>query len=414
MKKILFICALALGFYACDKEPVNSDTVEPTLKIISNSEVWFEAEGGTGSITYILENGDTTTTLDATTNVDWIEIISIGDIVEYGVKENGTKEERRGTVTLSYGDLNESVVVMQRAKQNITTTFYATTLDGSLYYGNKSQESYNYRIMLSEAGVSSSGNMYGDSTYYILDLYSATAAEGEEVVTIPVGEYQFGFDTTPNTVYNGYSNLTLTTDSIKTKTFIDARVEVTESGIEAFVTLENEEVHHIVYEGSLEIDVYSSTVTEGLSTLRSDHHFNIEDGVFVGAYVGDLMNTGCNTCQVYLFEYLDPVTGEERGDEFQIDLQLSKTGTAIEGSYTPGTRQGNFIPGSAEDLGGQYMQQNSWYMTAGYADFAPLVDGSIEVEKVDDETYIFTIDCHDDLGNKISGVFKGKGKFTEW
>ena len=414
MKKILLICALALGCYACDKEPVNSDTVEPTLKIISNSEVWFEAEGGTGSITYILENGDTTTTLDATTNVDWIEIISIGDIVEYGVKENGTKEERRGTVTLSYGDLNESVVVMQRAKQNITTTFYATTLDGSLYYGNKSQESYNYRIMLSEAGVSSSGNMYGDSTYYILDLYSATAAEGEEVVTIPVGEYQFGFDTTPNTVYNGYSNLTLTTDSIKTKTFIDARVEVTESGIEAFVTLENEEVHHIIYEGSLEIDVYSSTVTEGLSTLRSDHHFNIEDGVFVGAYVGDLMNTGCNTCQVYLFEYLDPVTGEERGDEFQIDLQLSKDGTAIEGSYTPGTRQGNFIPGSAEDLGGQYMQQNSWYMTAGYADFAPLVDGSIEVEKVDDETYVFTIDCHDDLGNKISGVFKGKGKFTEW
>ncbi|MBO5018429.1 MAG: BACON domain-containing protein [Alistipes sp.] len=414
MKKILLICALALGFYACDKEPVNSDTVEPTLKIISNSEVWFEAEGGTGSITYILENGDTTTTLDVTTNVDWIEIISIGDIVEYGVKENGTKEERRGTVTLSYGDLNESVVVMQRAKQNITTTFYATTLDGSLYYGNKSQESYNYRIMLSEAGVSSSGNMYGDSTYYILDLYSATAAEGEEVVNIPVGEYQFGFDTTPNTAYNGYSNLTLTTDSIKTKTFIDARVEVTESGIEAFVTLENEEVHHIVYEGSLEIDVYSSTVTEGLSTLRSDHHFNIEDGVFVGAYVGDLMNTGCNTCQVYLFEYLDPVTGEERGDEFQIDLQLSKNGTEIEGRYTPGTRQGNFIPGSAEDLGGQYMQQNSWYMTAGYADFAPLVDGSIEVEKVDDETYVFTIDCHDDLGNKISGVFKGKGKFTEW
>lgn len=414
MKKILLICALALGFYACDKELVNSDTVEPTLKIISNSEVWFEAEGGTGSITYILENGDTTTTLDVTTNVDWIEIISIGDIVEYGVKENGTKEERRGTVTLSYGDLNESVVVMQRAKQNITTTFYATTLDGSLYYGNKSQESYNYRIMLSEAGVSSSGNMYGDSTYYILDLYSATAAEGEEVVNIPVGEYQFGFDTTPNTVYNGYSNLTLTTDSIKTKTFIDARVEVTESGIEAFVTLENEEVHHIVYEGSLEIDVYSSTVTEGLSTLRSDHHFNIEDGVFVGAYVGDLMNTGCNTCQVYLFEYLDPVTGEERGDEFQIDLQLSKNGTEIEGRYTPGTRQGNFIPGSAEDLGGQYMQQNSWYMTAGYADFAPLVDGSIEVEKVDDETYVFTIDCHDDLGNKISGVFKGKGKFTEW
>ncbi len=414
MKRILLICTLALGLFACNDDPANSNTEEPTLKIISNSGVWFEAEGGTGSITYIVENGDKATTLDATSNVEWIEIISIGDIVEYSVKENDTKEERRGTVTLSYGKHSESIAVMQRTEQNITTTFYATTLDGSLYYGNRSQESYNYRVMLSEVGVSSGGNMYGNSTYYILDLYSATAAEGEEVATIPVGEYQFGSDTTPNTVYNGYSNLTLTSDKISTEVFIDARVNVTENGIEAFVTLDNNEVHHIIYEGSLDIDIYSSTVTEGLSTLRSDHHFNIEDGVFVGAYVGDSMNTGCNTCQVYLFEYLDPVTGEERGDEFQIDLQLSKSGTEIEGYYTPGTRQGNFIPGSAEDLGGQFMQQNSWYMTAGYVDFAPLVDGSVNVEKVDNETYIFTIDCHDDLGNKISGVFKGKGKFVEW
>ena len=60
------------------------------------------------------------------------------------------------------------------------------------------------------------------------------------------------------------------------------------------------------------------------------------------------------------------------------------------------------------------MQQNSWYMTAGYVDFAPLVDGRVEVEKVDEETYIFHIECYDDLGNKIAGVFTGKGKFIEW
>ena len=53
-------------------------------------------------------------------------------------------------------------------------------------------------------------------------------------------------------------------------------------------------------------------------------------------------------------------------------------------------------------------------MTAGYVDFAPLVDGSVEVEKVDAETYIFNIECYDDLGNKIAGVFTGKGKFIEW
>ena len=38
----------------------------------------------------------------------------------------------------------------------------------------------------------------------------------------------------------------------------------------------------------------------------------------------------------------------------------------------------------------------------------------IVVEKDENDVYIFTIDCVDDEGNKISGVFRGTGKFTEW
>lgn len=152
----------------------------------------------------------------------------------------------------------------------------------------------------------------------------------------------------------------------------------------------------------------------GLSTLKSDYNFDIEDGIFVGAYVGDLMGTGCNTCQVYLWEYLDLETGEERGDTFQIDLQLPRGSTDICGTYTEGTTQGHFIPGSAEDVGGQYMQQNSWYITADYANFAPIVSGTIKVESEDGVNYAFTIDVKDDSGNAIRGMFKGYGKFTEW
>lgn len=152
----------------------------------------------------------------------------------------------------------------------------------------------------------------------------------------------------------------------------------------------------------------------GLSTLKSDYNFDIEDGIFVGAYVGDLMGTGCNTCQVYLWEYLDLETGEERGDTFQIDLQLPRGGTDICGTYTEGTTQGLFIPGSAEDVGGQYMQQNSWYITADYANFAPIISGTIKVESEDGVNYAFTIDVKDDSGNAIRGMFKGYGEFTEW
>ena len=125
--------------------------------------------------------------------------------------------------------------------------------------------------------------------------------------------------------------------------------------------------------------------------------------------------SSADTCQVYLFEELDPVTGEESGDEFQLDLQLPRGGKDICGTYTPGTTAGHFLIGTMEDLGGgQYLQTNTWYMTAGYLDFAPLVDGTIVVEKDDADVYTFTIDCVDDEGNRISGVFRGTGKFVEW
>lgn len=157
-----------------------------------------------------------------------------------------------------------------------------------------------------------------------------------------------------------------------------------------------------------------TSVGGGLSTLKSDYNFDIEGGVFVGAYVGDLLGTGCNTCQVYMWEHLDLETGEERGDTFQIDLQLPRGGTDICGTYTQGTTVGHFIPGSAEDLGGQFMQQNSWYITADYTNFAPMISGTVKVESEDGINYTFTIDVMDDSGNAIRGTFKGYGEFTEW
>jgi hypothetical protein len=193
-----------------------------------------------------------------------------------------------------------------------------------------------------------------------------------------------------------------------------AEVVVEDGKIVANVALANGENHRVEYTGSLVIPVYNASVTGGLSTLTEDHNFDIQDGVFVGAFVGDLMYNGCNTCQVYMYEYLDYETGEERGDQFQIDLQLAAGSRDIVGTYTHGTTAGHFIPGSAEDLGGQYMQQNSWYMTAGYINFAPLVRGTVKVEKESEGVYIFTIDTVDDMGNAIKGKFRGSGEFIDW
>lgn len=418
MRKILFIVVAALCVVAC-----NNDTPTPTpppssenvvLTLTSEDSVWFDAEGGDGVITYTLENAVDGISLTATPSVEWI-VVTVGDTITYTVAPNETSEERRGTIVVEYGDKMFSVSIMQRIKLDVDVQFTAKTLDGSIYFDKvDGSEAYNYNLIISEKGVTQSGNLYDDASYYLFDLYAASpAANG--VATIPNGEYTLGFEKRDGIINDGYSKLVQTSSSgTTTVRYSEVRFIVSDNNIEAFITLENGEVHYLRYEGSLAINFYEED-REGFSTLRRDYYFDINDGLFVGAYLGSYYSSNADTCSVYLFEHLDLVTGEEAGDEFQLDLQLQRGQTDICGTYTPGTTPGHFLVGYMEDMGGgQYMQTNTWYMTAGYTDFAPLVDGTIKVEKDSDDVYTFTIDCVDDKGYKISGRFRGTGKFTEW
>lgn len=415
MKRLFTLFVVAMVVVSCGKVQGDSptDMFGYMLEVTSDTNVWVEGEGGEGAITYTIGNEQSDLTLKAESSVDWITIVELSDVVRYYVDRNTSDGERRGAIELSYGTEVCRVNILQHA--NIDSVYEALTTSGSLYYGGE-EGVYNYCVVLSIDGMSESGNLKTNTTYYYFDLYSSVPAEGD-VATIPNGTYTLSWDSNLKDGMIGYeySSLTVTYDyDYEEVAFTDAELTVADNTIVATVSLATGERVRVEYSGSLDIPIYSSTVTEGLSTLTSDHIFDIEDGVFVGAYVGDLLYNGCNTCQVYMFEYLDYETGEERGDQFQIDLQLPYGETDICGSYTAGVSEGHFIPGSAEALGGQLLQQNSWYMTAGYIDFAPLVSGQITVEKDASDLYTFTIDTIDDGGNAIKGVFKGRGEFTEW
>ena len=419
MKKILILMAMAIGVVACDTDkpiPDEPNTPTPVLTLTSESSLWFEAMGGEGIINYTLENPAKDVELKASSSVEWISDITIGDSITYLVAQSDIEEERRGTITVEYGKERFSVSIMQRAMFNADVTFEAESLNGSSYYGKvENADSYRYYVMLSTNGVNQSGNLYPDTSYYVFDIYAATGAENG-VATLPIGEYIFGAEGVAGSIYNGYSKLIETSQSGRREAlFTDARLIVSQEAIQAYITLDNGEKHYVTYSGNLAIDPYKAENTDGYSTLRRDYSFDISGGVFVGAYVGNMYYSSADTCQVYLFEELDPVTGEEFGDEFQLDLQLPRGETDICGTYTPGTTAGHFLIGTMEDIGGgQYLQTNTWYMTAGYLDFAPLVDGTITVEKDENDLYTFTIDCVDDEGNKISGKFRGTGQFIEW
>lgn len=419
MRKIFIILAAALSFAACNNDKpthITPDPNAPVLTLTSESSLWFEADGGEGVITYTLNNSAKGLKLEATPSVEWITDITLGDSITYLVAANDSEEDRRGTIIVAYGEESFSVSIMQRAKLDVDVQFTGKYLHGSFYFDKvEGTDAYSYNIIISDKGMNQSGNLYDDASYYLFDLYAATPAENG-VAIIPNGEYSLGIEKRAGTINNGYSYLTKTTSSGTTKLhYTELRLVVSDNKIEAFITLENDEVHYLKYEGSLAIDYYQADNESGFSTLMRDYYFDINDGLFVGAYVGNMYYYSADTCQVYLFEELDLETGEEFGDEFQLDLQLPRGEKDICGTYTPGTTAGHFLIGTMEDLGGgQYMQTNTWYMTAGYFDFAPLVDGIITVEKDENELYTFTIDCVDDEGHKISGKFRGTGQFTEW
>ena len=409
MKRLSLFLLCALFSCACNKSD-NDLNGTPEIIITPDTNIWVESEGGTQEVAYTINNKQSGVSLKAETETDWITDIVIGNSITFSIEENATKEERRGTIKLSYGNASALLTIKQHSYIDVFVK--ATTTSGSLYYGGKGV--YCYTVVLSTAGFSN-GLLQPNSEYYYFDQYSSTPASGN-VATIPQGTSR----QTSNTLFRDgdmdpqYCNLTITDDADFIETpFSKATVVVTDNHIEAEVTFADGECHSITYSGSLVIPIHNSS--SGYSSLTADYLFNIEDGVFVGAYAGDLLGNGHSTCQVFLYEYLDYETGEERGDQFQIDLQLPLGTTDICGTYTHGTTAGHFIPGWAEDHGdGQYMQQNSWYMTAGFVNFAPLIEGSVIVEKDDSEIYTFTIDTIDDKGNNIKGVFKGQGKFIEW
>lgn len=419
MRRIFLLFVVAIFAWACgDGSEMHNNGAAPEITISTESPLWLDSEHGIYEIGYSIKNPSTSLMLDAKTNVDWASVIEIkDDVVSFVVMKNTEASERRGIVTLSYGDARAEVTIFQHIKVDVNYT--ATTTAGSLFtHCNNEAGVHSYGVVLSKEGLNEDGSFKHGAKYYCFDLCAKEVVSKEaDSATIPNGTYRLnmGGDVADRVVNYMYSYYVVGDNYYQEEiAFADAEVVVEDGHIVANVALANGENHRVEYSGSLVIPVYNATVTEGLSTLTGDHEFNIENGVFVGAFVGDLMYNGCNTCQVYMYEYLDYETGEERGDQFQIDLQLSAGGRDICGTYTHGTTAGHFIPGSAEDLGGQYMQQNSWYMTAGYIDFAPLVRGSVKVEKESDEIYIFTIDTVDDKGNVIKGIFRGHGQFIDW
>ena len=104
MKRLLLMLAVAAMAVACDAPTTESTQGEPTVIVNSNTNVFFEAEGGKGEISFTIENVNKSIELMAESANTWITIESIGEVICYTVAANDGYEERTGNIVITYGN----------------------------------------------------------------------------------------------------------------------------------------------------------------------------------------------------------------------------------------------------------------------------------------------------------------------
>ena len=419
MKKFFLLFAAALfAFAACepttnpDGPQGGNDQKKGTLTVTEkNVEIAFY--GGEGTINYTLTDVEEGAKPSVVANQEWISNISVNEAITFDVELNGTSEQRVAIITVSYGEEQSfQVFVNQAAGYEVDVEFTATAINGE-YYGTKYSADPNYFVVLSEKGTTGFSDIYLDK-YYRLDIYSKTPAG--DVLTLPEGVYTFdyldqGYGNTFGIGYSYYLNPSQDGNYRET-IFDDGVIIVTENRVEAILVLkDNGEVHHVVYEGSLELSWLEFPEPEYYSTLTEDYSFAHNNGTIRFFHYGDYYGIGASNWTITVMLSGDPLNG----DYIMVDLNTDSVSTQtnsddVIGTYTcvaseAEVAHNTFTAGSMD--GNSY--EFSWlqYIVDNYVDHsrrAPLAGGTITIA-AEGTGYIVTFDCQDDNGHKVTGTF---------
>ena len=418
MKKLLFILVAALfAFAACEPVGPSNEEQKGTLAVVEKS-VEFAFYGGEGVINYTLTDAAEGAKPTVVANQEWVSNIEVADKITFDVALNNTAEKRAAIVTVSFGaEQSFNVFVEQAAGLVADVEFVATALNGE-YYGTKYSVGHNYFAILSTKGTTGWGDLYLD-TYYRFDMFSAIAVATGDKVVLPQGVYVFDS-------FNGGEAGTfgqeysvrmepMADGNLVNEYFDEGVIIVTENRIEAFVRIRsnagNGKVHHVVYEGSLELGYLEVPKPDYYSTLTEDYTFNHQQGVVRFYHYGDYYNVGGSNWTITVMHSGEPLNG----DYIMVDLVADKVSTTVNpddavGTYTcvateASVAKNTFIAGGM--VGNNYTFSWLQYVVDNYIDHsrrAPIADGSVTIA-AEGTGYLVTFDCVDDNGHKITGTF---------
>ena len=415
MKKLFYLLALPLLFVAC--EPGNIQEPPYALTLTSEASLTFEAEGGNGVITYVLEGAEMSALPGATCEAEWITDLVVGKTITFSVEAN-EGEARQTKIKVAYSTNSFEVTIRQQEAEEVVPTLQvkATDIFGSYFapeYVNG--KVHLYSILLSDSDLSTD-NVTPGGSYFYFDVYADSVNAD---YSVPAGTYTFDrlSTKTAGTIDAegslGFKVNSTGTDFETTYIYHDATVVVTEGKLVATITLGDASRIVVTYEGSLALTPEEVDVN-AYSTLTGDLDVAFEDMLIVADNYGDYYGTA--DADNWLLQIVSGEGSNGLSDSLILEFLADNSYGGWDLEYdalvdfdfsNPSKYVNSFVPGFVEDnylYGCWYMQLNSSGSPAG--DLAPFISGSIAVE-LEGNDVVITLDCKDDAGHTIAGTVSG-------
>lgn len=272
IKNLLFLLlALPLAFTACDTtneivNEVKNPTVAITVGEATENSIAFtitstdadevkylvvEAAEGTPTATEVLTNG-TTAQANAEAGCYVAELKAKTEYTIVAAAKNTKAVVKAEAKMTTKGNGNEPNPPAPGDEFDVTFKAQDAYI---AYYGDMYSAAYNYYIVLSDNGVELTENdidFKDNSTYYLIDLYAADAAENNDF-TVPSGTYKAASNSAAGTFGLGDYGAGLNIVNGEPTYYIYAagEVVVSDNKIVATITMEDGAKHQITYEGSL-------------------------------------------------------------------------------------------------------------------------------------------------------------------
>ena len=261
-----------------------------------------------------------------------------------------------------------------------------------------------FKLFLSDIGHNEKGDVLPNGSYYRLTLCVEKLDSNAEIA-IPAGRYEIsnaGSATGRATDAVYYKFGETASVAIKSNVITSGYITVNEDGsIEASLDMSSGATHTVSFSGDVEMMESTIPSEAPYSTLASDRVCDLSNHSFSCYYNEKSYGDGYQSWTVSIYNE------KSVGDNIVLEILCGTDMNAdISGKYTISNNLDEYtaFPGYVDGFtlmsSWYYYRENALYIS----EYAPIVDGWVEIQKADKGTYTITFNVYDDLNNNRTGT----------